>query len=302
MYDLIIIGAGPAGLTAALYSGRARLRTLVLEKLAVGGRILLTEIIENYPGFSKGVSSEELIRQMHEQVQGLGVHIEPEEAIQIDCKDKTVKTNARTYSGKAIIIASGARPRKLGIPGEEELTGKGVSYCATCDGPLYRDKDVAVIGGGNAVAEEALFLARFARTVNIVHRRQDLRASEILQEKLRQNNKINFIFSAVATGINGSQKVESLQIKDLNTQKERLINCAGVFVYIGYEPETEIVKNKLQLDESGFIITGEQMGTSEEGIFACGDCRRKSLYQVVTACADGATAADSAYKYITAKA
>lgn len=300
-YDLIIIGAGPAGLTAALYAGRSRLKTLILEKIGVGGRILLTEVIENFPGFSGGIETAELINRMQEQVKSLGVDIVTEEVLGIDCKAKIVKTNAGEYACGVIIIATGAEPRKMGVPGEERLTGRGVSYCATCDGPLYRDKSVVIVGGGNAMAEEALYLTRYAKSVTIIHRRDQLRASPILQEKLRENKKISFALSSVVTEITGSGRVESIKVKDLNSSQEKVITCDGIFIYIGYIPDTAFAKGKLKLDETGFIITGEDMSTSEEGIFACGDCRSKTLYQVITACGDGAVAADSAYKYLVSK-
>lgn len=299
MYDLIVVGAGPAGLTVCLYAGRARLKTLLLEKMVVGGRILLTETIENFPGFPQGISTQELIQRMQEQVKSLGVETKLEEAQEIDCQVKSVKTDEKIYSTKSIIIATGAKARKLGVPGEDRLTGKGVSYCATCDGPLFKDKNVVVVGGGNAVAEEVLYLSRFAKTVSVVHRRNELRAAAILQEELKKNKKISFILNSVITEIMGSTKIESLKIKDVGTNREGIINCDGLFIYIGYDPDTALVKNKLQLDESGFIITDETMATSREGIFACGDCRKKSLYQVITACGDGAVAAESAYKFIS---
>ncbi|MGD0335899.1 MAG: thioredoxin-disulfide reductase [Candidatus Omnitrophota bacterium] len=301
MYDVIIIGAGPAGLTAALYAGRARLKTLILEKMVVGGRIILSEIIENFPAFPGGISTQELVSRMEKQVVELGIKIESEEVIELDCKNKTVKTTANSYQAKTIIIATGARPRKLNVPGEHEFTGKGVSYCATCDGPLYKGKEVVVVGGGNAVAEEALYLARFAAKVTIIHRRDDLRASAILQEKLKADKKIHFLLSTIVTGITGIKKVEKVEVKDLKRQAEKDFSCEGVFIYIGYEPETDFINCGIQMDESGFIITSEELKASEDGIFACGDCRKKSLYQVVTACAEGAIAVDSAYKYITAK-
>lgn len=301
MHDLIIIGAGPAGLTAALYAGRSRLDTVVLEKITVGGRILMTENIENFPGFFPGISTHELIKRMEEQVKGLDVRIEHEDVIEINAKLKTVKTESKDYSAQSIIIATGARPRKLDVPGEDIFTGKGVSYCATCDAPFYRDKKVIIVGGGNAVAEEAIYLARFAKSVDIIHRRADLRASAILQERLKENKKISFVLNSVVAEIKGSQKVESVKVRDVNANKEQEIGCDGVFIYIGYEPDTGFAKNKIRLDEADFVITDENMATSEEGIFACGDCRKKGLYQVITACADGAIAADSAYKYIAAK-
>ncbi|MBU1124574.1 MAG: thioredoxin-disulfide reductase [Candidatus Omnitrophica bacterium] len=299
MYEVIIVGAGPAGLTAALYCARARLKTLLIEKMAVGGRILMSERIENYPGFAGGVSTHELIGQMEKQVKELDVAIEADEVIQINCVDKKIKTSSSEYQAGSIILACGARPRKLNVPGEEKLTGRGVSYCATCDAPFYKEKHVVVVGGGNAVAEEALYLSRFARKVTILHRRKELRATPIMQERLQKNERIDFILGAVLLQIQGTQKVESVILKDVTSGNEKSIACDGVFIYIGYEPETDFLKDTISLDEKGFIITQEDMSTTREGIFACGDCRKKSLYQVVTACADGAIAADSAYKYIT---
>jgi len=299
MYDLIIIGSGPAGLTAALYAGRSRLKTLLLEKMAVGGLILMSETIENYPGFPGGITTHELMKRMEDQVKELEVPMQSEEALEVDCANKTVRTESNTYSAKAIIVAVGSKPRKLGIPGEEKFIGRGVSYCATCDAPFYKEKRVVIVGGGNTVAEEALYLARFANEVSIIHRRDQLRASEILQERLRGNKKIKFILSHVAAEIIGEKFVSGLKVKDLKSGGESIIPCDGVFIYIGYDPETELLKNKLNMDEQGFIITDELMNTSASGVFACGDCRRKSLYQVINACGDGAVAADSAYKYIT---
>jgi thioredoxin reductase (NADPH) len=301
MHDLIIIGGGPAGLTAALYAGRSRLDTLLIEKMSLGGRILMSETIENYPGFPGGILTAELTGRMEKQVRELGVKIESDEVLDLDCAKKTVKTSSGLHESRAIIIASGARARKLNIPGEEKYTGRGVSYCATCDAPFYKEKKVVIVGGGNAVVEEAIYLSRFAASVNIVHRRQDLRASMILQEKMRQDKKINFILSSVITEIKGAQKVEAVKIKDLLSGKESDFNCDGVFIYVGYEPETLFLKGKLRTDEAGFIIADEFMATSVDGIFACGDCRKKSLYQVINACGDGAVAADSAYKFISAK-
>lgn len=300
-YDVIIIGAGPAGLTAALYTGRSRLKTLVLEKMAIGGRILMSETIENFPGFVGGITTADLIKRMEEQTKELGIKIEMEEVLSLNLKSKTVKTDSNTYTADAIIIATGARPRKLGIPGEDRLTGRGVSYCATCDAPFYREKNVVVVGGGNAVAEEAVYLARFAKKVTIVHRRSDLRASAILQEKLKTNKKINFLLNSVVTEIDGSNKVEYIGIKDVSTEAEQKVSCDGVFIYIGYLPDTEFLKGQLKLDENGFILTERDLSTSQEGVFSGGDCRKKSLYQVITACGDGAVCADSAYKYIATK-
>ena len=298
MHDLIIIGAGPAGLTAALYAGRSRINTLILEKMVVGGRILMSENIENFPGFPKGISTHELIKRMEEQVRGLGVEILSEEVLELDNKLMAIKTDSKSYQVRSIIIATGAKPRRLGAPGEDKFTGRGVSYCATCDAPFFVDKSVAIVGGGNAVAEEALYLTRFAKSVTIIHRRQELRASAILQEKLKTNSKIHFLLNSVVAEIAGSHKVESIIVEDLNLSHKRAHACDGVFVYIGSDPDTEFAKHKLHMDETGFIITDENMASSHEGIFACGDCRKKNLYQVITACGDGAIAADSAYKHI----
>jgi thioredoxin reductase (NADPH) len=298
MHDLIVIGAGPAGLTAALYAGRSRLSTLLIEKMVPGGRILMSESIENYPGFPGGVSTVELISRMEQQVKELGVKIQSDEVLSLDCVNKIITTSNGTYKAQAIIIASGARPRKLNIPGEDKYTGRGVSYCATCDAPFYKEKKVVLVGGGNTVAEEAIYLSRFASSVSVIHRRQDLRACAILQERLQQNKKISFILSSLVTEIKGTEKVQAVQIKDLLNNREYDYVCDGVFIYVGYEPETVFLKGKLQMDETGFIVSNESMSTSVEGVFACGDCRKKSLYQVINACGDGAVAADSAYKFI----
>ncbi|MCG8432084.1 MAG: thioredoxin-disulfide reductase [Candidatus Omnitrophica bacterium] len=302
MYDVIIVGAGPAGLTAALYTGRSRLKTLILEKMAVGGRILLTETVDNYPGFPGGIGSSELTGRMHEQVQKLDdVEIRAQEVLELECGAKKVRTDSAEYAAQSLIIATGAYPRKLNVPGEEMLTGRGVSYCATCDAPFFKEKNIIVVGGGNSVAEEALYLSRYARRVTIVHRRDELRASPLLQEELRREPKISFLLSRVVTAIHGGQRVEAVTTREVSTKEEVKVACDGVFIFIGYEPDTNLVRNKLHLDDGGFIITDRTMGTSQKGVFACGDCCQKTLFQVVTACAEGAQAADSAYKYLSTK-
>jgi thioredoxin reductase (NADPH) len=298
MYDLIIIGAGPAGLTAGLYAGRARLETLILEKVASGGRILMTEIIENFPGFVGGISTQTLIKNMEQQVKDLGVKIALEEVIELETKSKTIKTDAHEYKARAVIIATGAHSQKLGLPREVELIGRGVSYCATCDGPLFKNKKVAVVGAGNTAAEEALYLTRFAKEVTLIHRRNELRASKILQERLRENKKISFFLNSVVSDIKGKDKVEAVIVKDVKTQEEKTLACDGIFIYVGIDPNTAFLKQRLQMDDLGFIITDEDLRTSEEGIFACGDCRKKNLYQVITACSEGAIAAESVAKYL----
>ena len=271
MCDLIIIGGGPAGLTAGLYAGRSRLDTLLIEKMAVGGRILTSETIENYPGFPGGILTAELMSRMESQVKELGVEFISDEVLNLDCINKTVEISAGLYQARSIIIACGAKPRKLNVPGEEKYTGRGVSYCGTCDAPFFKEKKVVIVGGGNTVAEEAMYLSRFASSVSVIHRRQDLRASPILQERMRQNKKINFILGSIVTRISGIERVSAVTIKDLESGKESEFICDGVFIYIGYEPETVFLKGKLQMDEAGFIITDENMVTSVEGVFACGE-------------------------------
>lgn len=300
-HDLVIIGGGPAGLTAALYAGRSRLDTLLIEKMSVGGRILMSEIIENYPGFPGGISTVELMGRMETQAKELGVEIISDEVLSLDCEQRIIHTASGDFQAGAVIVASGARPKKLNVPGEEQYTGRGVSYCATCDAPFFKDKRIVIVGGGNAVAQEAIYLSRFASLVSVIHRRNDLRAAPILQERMQQNNKINFILSSIVTQAKGTKKLESVMIKDLLSGKEYEFACDGVFIYIGYEPETLFLKNKLQMDEAGFIVTDENMSTTVAGVFACGDCRKKGFYQVINACGDGAVAADSAYKFIASQ-
>jgi thioredoxin reductase (NADPH) len=304
MHDLIIIGAGPAGLTAALYAGRYRLNTLILEKAGIGGQIILSHTIENFPGFPGGISTQELIERLKKQIDGLGINIEMEEAMEIVSRLESklkifeVKTKDKTYSTKSIIIASGARPKKLGVAGEERLIGRGVSYCGTCDGPLFKDKEIVVVGAGDRALEEVLFLGGYAKKVMLVHRRDQLRAAKILQDKAQKNPKIKLILNSIIEEIIGQDKVERVRIKNTKTNSVSDVICQGVFVFVGIEPNTDFIKDQLQLDKSGYIRTDEDLRTSQEGIFACGDCRKKSLYQVITACAEGALSAYSAQRYL----
>jgi thioredoxin reductase (NADPH) len=304
MYDVIIIGAGPAGLTAALYAARFRLNTLVLEKMACGGQILLSEKIENYPGFPAGIPTQDLIERIKKQIEELGVNIEIDQVLEIIPGKNAqgvfynVKSERHLYPCRSIIIASGARPRKLNVKGEDKFIGRGVSYCGTCDGPLFKGKDVVVIGGGNTAIEEALFLANYAAKVSIIHRRQQLRASKILEEKARANPRINFILDSVIDEITGQNRVEAVTVRNVKTNAAGSFACQGVFIFVGIEPNTNFVKNLLNIDESGFIMADQSLQTSKEGIFACGDCLKKNLYQVITACGEGALAADSSHKYI----
>lgn len=304
MYDLIIIGAGPAGLTAALYGGRFRLNTLILERMAAGGQIIFSSTIENFPGFPGGISTEELINRFKKQVEDSGVNIENREVCAVSVDNKggistfNIKTTDKSYESKSVIIATGASPKQLGIKGEVEFIGRGVSYCATCDGPLFRNKDVVVIGGGDRAMEEVISLSNYAKTVYLVHRRAEPRASKILTEKARLIANINFVLESIAEEISGRDKVERVSIKNVKTNTQTEIPCQGVFVFVGIMPNTAFLKNLLERDEEGFIITDREMRSSHKGIFACGDCRKKSLYQVISACAEGAIAADSAHKYL----
>lgn len=300
MHDLIIIGAGPAGLTAALYAGRFKLDTLIFEKMSAGGQILLSPSIENYPGFPEGVSTFELMDKFKKQVEALGLRIEDKEALGVSSNEKfhQVKTRDENFEAKTVIISTGARSKRLGVKGEEGFIGKGVSYCGTCDGPLFRNKDIAIIGGGDRAIEDALFLTSYAKSIHLVHRRAEFRAAKILVDKLKNDPKIKLVLDSVVEEIRGEAKVGSVKVKNVKTNETSEIKCEGVFIFVGIAPETALVKNILETDQFGFIITDQTMMTSREGIFACGDCVSKSLYQVVNACGEAAVAADSAHKYL----
>lgn len=303
-FDVAIIGAGPAGLTAALYAGRFKMKVLFLEKMSCGGQIILSPSIENYPGFPEGVSTFELMDKFRKQVEELGIILENKEILGIKAEQKSkqhifnIKTHDIDYTARTVIIATGAQAKKLGVIGEDKFIGRGVSYCGTCDGPLFREKDVVLIGGGDRAVEDAIFLTSYARIVHLVHRRTELRASKILQEKAKKNPKINFILESVVEEITGTNKVEGVKIKNLKNGSSLDLSCQGVFIFVGITPNTGFAKNLLETDPNGFIITDQEMRSSKEAVFACGDCRKKSLYQVVSACGDGAVAADSAYKYL----
>lgn len=303
MYDVIIIGGGPAGLTAALYSSRARLKVLLLEDLSLPAQITLTDKIENYPGFIEGIMGFELIDKIKKQVEKIGAEFFQGSVknIQKDTQGWKVITKNGTYNCLSLIVASGTKPKKLGVVGEDKFSGKGVSYCATCDGPFFKDKDIAVIGGGNSAVEEALFLTRFVRKIFLIHRRNRLRATKILQEKAFANKKIKFIWDSTVNEILGSEKVEAVQTTNIKTNKKTELSCDGVFIFTGHLPNTNFVKEIVELDQSGYIISNENMETSQKGIFVCGDCRKKMLRQVITACADGAIAAFSAGQYVDKK-
>ncbi|MBU1999208.1 MAG: thioredoxin-disulfide reductase [Candidatus Omnitrophota bacterium] len=304
MHELIIVGAGPAGLAAALYAGRYRINTLVFEKMFPGGQIILSPWIDNYPAFPGGVSTEELIARIKKQVEDVGVKIEQSQVVELGqlSEDKkaiySVRTPEKEYQAKSLILALGATAKRLGIPGEERLIGKGVSYCATCDGPLFKEKDVVVVGGGDKALEEALVLTAYAKSVTIVHRRQGFRAAGILQEKVKINPKIKLLLDVVPEEIIGQVKVDSLRIKTTLTNSNSILQCAGVFIFVGIKPNTDFLEGFVETDKEGFIVAGKDQATSKNGIFACGDCLKKEFYQVINACAEGAQAVYSAYKYL----
>ena len=306
MYDVIIIGAGPAGLSAALYAGRAKLDTLLLERSKAGGQIATTHDVENYPGAIEDTTGPRLVARMVEQAKQFGVDIVYDDVkqVQLEGDDKVITGHKQTYHGKTVIIATGAEPRKLGVPGESELTGKGVSYCATCDGAFFEGLPVYVIGGGDTAVEEGLFIAKFARKVYIVHRRDELRAAKSIQEKAFANDKVEILWNKVVKEITGDGLVERLVLLDTVTSEETEIladeddGTFGIFVLVGYLPETDIFKGIITTDRSGYIPTNDNMETNIPGVFAAGDVRVKPLRQVVTATNDGAMAAIQAEKYI----
>jgi len=304
IYDLIIVGGGPAGLTAGLYATRAGLNCLLLEKAMPGGQILLTDVIENFPGFSKPVKGLVLVNEILGQAKRFGLNIENDEAAGISHMHKdghrfTIETASKKRLGTlTVIVATGATWKRLGVQGEEALISKGVSYCATCDGPLFKGRDMVVVGGGDKALEEALFLANIANSVKLIHRRDRFRAIQELQDRVLENEKIEPIYDSVVTEICGRNLVESVKVLNKKTKKADIIPCAAVFIFIGIEPNSRLLKGMADLDEKGFIITGKGMKTSQDGIYACGDVVKKDLYQIVTAVSEGATAAFNAQKYI----
>ncbi len=295
MYDIVIIGGGPAGLSASIYSKRFGLSTLLIEKFGIGGQAILTDIVENYPGFPEGIKGSELVNKMEEQAKKFGVEFLIDEVlgVEIDNEIKKTKTNSSIYESDGLIIATGVNPKKLDIPGEKEFTGKGVSYCAICDAFLYKNKDVLVVGGGDSAIVEALYLTNFANKVYIIHRRDKLRAAQYLQEKAFKNSKIEFIFNSILKEIKGEKRVEKVIIQNIKEDRIYELNINGVFIYIGLTPNSNLFKDKINLDESEFIITDSEMRTNEKFVYAVGDVRKKELRQIITACADGAIAANT---------
>lgn len=302
-HDLIIIGGGPAGLSAAIYGARARLDTVVVEKMYAGGQAAITDRIENYPGFVEGIGGMELTEAMKMQAERFGAKFVNGEVQKIIPKEDgfEVVLKNEQLKAKAVILAMGAEARKLMVKGEKEFTGRGVSYCATCDGAFYTDRKVVVVGGGDSAIEEAIYLTKFAESVTVIHRRNELRATKILQERAFSNEKIKFLWDSVVEEIRGKDAVEEIVVKNIKTGEKNIYPTDGVFVAIGWEPNSEIVKDLVKLNERGYIVTDENMATNVPGIFAAGDIREKALRQVITAAADGAIAAVSAEKYIEEK-
>ena len=300
IYDMIIVGGGPGGYTAALYGARAGLKVMVLEKLSAGGQMALTSQIDNYPGFIDGVDGFELAEHMQQQAERFGAETELTEvtALHPEGKVKSVETVDGIFYGKTIVIATGANPRELGIPGEKQLVGRGVNYCAACDGMFYRNKSVVVVGGGNTAAADALLLSRIAKKVIIVHRRDTLRATKIYHEPLMKAANVEFHWNSTVSDFIYDQKVSAVKVKHVNSSEETTIPCDGVFVSVGRVPATDLVRGHLELDPSGYIIADESTRTNLPGVFAVGDVRTKVLRQVVTAVADGAMAVHYAEEYL----
>lgn len=298
--DLVIIGGGPAGLSAGIYASRAAMNTVLLERGIPGGLVVSTESIENYPGFADGIGGPELMMQMENQARRFGLEIVSTHVDRIKPagKEFVVQTDSGDITAGAFILATGAQPQLLSVKGEAQLTGRGVSYCATCDGAFFRGKNVAVVGGGDAAVEEAIFLTKFAEKVFIIHRRGELRATKVVQQRAFDNPRIDFIWHSVVDEIQGTDVVEAVLVRDVRNGEKSLLNVDGAFIYVGHRPSSGLVKDLIKLDEKGYILTDDRMQTSLPGLFAAGDVRQKLLRQVVTAVADGAIAAVAAEKYL----
>ncbi len=300
-YDVIIIGSGPAGYTAGIYTSRANLSTLIISGTLPGGQLMTTSEVENYPGFPNGIFGPELMMNMRQQAERFGAVIVDDEVLKVDFKNRpfTITTHAETYTAEATLVCTGASPRKLGIPAEQQFSGRGVSYCATCDGPFFKGENIVVVGGGDTAMEEATFLTKFGKSVRVVHRRDSLRASKILQQKALENPKIEFIWNNVVADIKGNNKISTVLVKDINTGKERTIETGGLFVAIGHEPNTAIFKGQLELDDKGYIVLKHHTKTSVEGVFAAGDVHDHRYRQAVTAAGFGCMAAIDVEKWLS---
>ncbi|BCZ90215.1 thioredoxin reductase [Thermus thermophilus] len=303
-YDVVIIGGGPAGLTAGIYAGRAQLKTVIVEKGLPGGQIAQTDEVENYPGFPEGISGPELASRMVQQAEKFGARIVMDEVLGLEKAEGgyLVRGYERNYRARAVIVATGANPRRLGVPGEDKFYGRGVSTCATCDGFFYRDKEVVVVGGGDAAVEEGLFLTKFARKVTLVHRRDELRANKVAQKRAFQNPKMHFLFSHVVTEILGEDQVTGVRLKNLKTGEEYVYPTDGVFVFIGHEPNTAFLKGVVELRPDGYIAVRDEVFTSEPGIFAAGDVADPIYRQLTTSVGAGTRAAMMAERYLAEEA
>ncbi len=301
IYNMLIIGGGPAGYTAALYAARAGLDAVLIERMSAGGQMALTDDIDNYPGFDEGIDGFTLGMKMQKGAERFGAKTEYAEVLSVDFSDKIKKTETTngTYLSKTVVIAAGANPRELGIENEQALIGSGVHYCAHCDGRFYKNKTVAVIGGGNSAVSDALYLSRLAKKVYVIHRRDTLRAERIYHDPLMKAENVEFVWDSVATEFVADERVTGLKIKNVQTGEAAEISCDGVFVSIGRKPATDFLKDAVQLDSNGYIVADETTQTSVDGVFAAGDIRTKALRQIVTAAADGATAVHFAEKYLT---
>ena len=303
-YDVVIIGGGPAGLTAGIYAGRAQLKTVIVEKGLPGGQIAQTDEVENYPGFPEGISGPELASRMVRQAEKFGARIVMDEGLGLEKAEGgyLVRGYERNYRARAVIVATGANPRRLGVPGEDKFYGRGVSTCATCDGFFYRDKEVVVVGGGDAAVEEGIFLTKFARKVTLVHRRDELRANKVAQKRAFQNPKMHFLFSHVVTEILGEDQVTGVRLKNLKTGEEYVYPTDGVFVFIGHEPNTAFLKGVVELRPDGYIAVRDEVFTSEPGIFAAGDVADPIYRQLTTSVGAGTRAAMMAERYLAEEA
>ena len=300
-FDVVIIGAGPSGYTAGIYSSRAGYDTLILSGILPGGQLVNTTEVENYPGFENAIMGPDLMIDMRKQSQKMGTTIIDDEVVDVDFRRKPFKvlTASEEYEGRAVIIATGATPRKMGLEGEETFGGKGVSYCATCDGPFFRNQEIVVVGGGDSAVEEATFLTKFATTVHLVHRRDELRASKVMQERALNNEKIKFHWDSAVIDIKGDQKVQQAILKNLKTNEETTLDIGGLFVAIGHNPNTGLFKEQIELDDKGYVVLKNQTHTNIEGIFAAGDVHDRTYRQAVTAAAFGCMAAIDIDKYLT---
>ena len=300
VYDMIVVGGGPGGYTAALYAARAGLSTLVLEKLSAGGQMALTEQIDNYPGFEDGIDGFTLAEKMQQQAERFGARSEYAQVERMDlaASPKVLETSEGTFYAKTVVLATGANPRELGLPNEAALTGRGVAYCAACDGMRYKGKTVVVVGGGNSAVADALLLSRVAQKVILVHRRDTLRATKVYHQPLMQAENLEFRWNSTVTELLQEDKLTGVKLKDVNTGEETTVPCDGLFISVGRKPATELVQGQLELDRSGYIVADETTRTSLPGVYAVGDVRTKPLRQVVTAVADGAMAVHMAEEFL----